>query len=92
MENDGHVVISLRDIPQGKNLSSQDLERQIPKNSSGVNWDAVNAVIQNLQDRLPELKTGIVRPSPQTPYRDVIKMMDQLKQFKFEGVGLSPLG
>lgn len=87
VEQNGSVTLSLRDMPNAKNLESQ-----VPANSSGVNWDSLNQKLQALKNQWPDLKTGIVRPSPQTPYKDVIKLMDQLKQFKFDGVGLSPLG
>ena len=85
--NDGNVTLSLRDLPK-----AQTLESQIPRNASGVNWDSLNVKLQALRNQWPDLKTGIVQPSSRTPYKDVIKLMDQLKQFKFEGVGLSPLG
>ncbi len=85
--NDGVVTLSLRDLPK-----AQSLESQIPRTTTGVNWESLNAKLQALRNQWPDLKTGIVQPSSQTPYKDVIRLMDQLKQFKFEGVGLSPLG
>lgn len=85
----GNVTLSLRDMPQ---MKAKSLESQIPANSNGVNWENLNSSLQALRNQWPDLKTGIVRPSPQTPYKDVIKLMDQLKQYKFDGVGLSPLG
>lgn len=85
--NDGVVTLSLRDLPK-----AQSLESQIPRTSTGVNWESLNTKLQALRNQWPDLKTGIVQPSSQTPYKDVIRLMDQLKQFKFEGVGLSPLG
>ena len=89
VEQNGIVTLSLRDMPKA---NAQNLESQILANSKGVNWESLNAKLQALRNQWPDLKTGIVRPSPQTPYKDVIKVMDQLKQFKFDGVGLSPLG
>ncbi len=85
--NDGVVTLSLRDLPK-----AQSLESQIPRTTTGVNWESLNTKLQTLRNQWPDLKTGIVQPSSQTPYKDVIRLMDQLKQFKFEGVGLSPLG
>ncbi len=85
--NDGVVTLSLRDLPK-----AQSLESQIPRTTTGVNWESLNTKLQALKNQWPDLKTGIVQPSSQTPYKDVIRLMDQLKQFKFEGVGLSPLG
>ncbi len=85
--NDGVVTLSLRDLPK-----AQSLESQIPRTATGVNWESLNTKLQALRNQWPDLKTGIVQPSSQTPYKDVIRLMDQLKQFKFEGVGLSPLG
>jgi biopolymer transport protein ExbD len=89
VEQNGNVTLSLRDLPNAK-TPVQD--SQIPAEKTGINWESLNNQLQALTSKWPDLKTGIVRPSPQTPYKDVIKMMDQLKQFKFEGVGLSPLG
>lgn len=92
IESNGQVNISLRDLPPSKAKKSANLESQIPRNRKGINWDTLNKKLENLKAQWPDLKTGIVRPSPQTPYKDVIRMMDQLKYYKFEGVGLSPLG
>lgn len=87
IENNGNVNLSLRDLPK-----ERQLEDSIRHDAAGVNWDRLGTKLQSLRAKWPELKTGIVRPSPQTAYKDVIKMMDQLKQFEFDGVGLSPLG
>lgn len=90
VENNGSVTLSLRDLPSTQ--KGQSLESEIPAHTSGVNWTQLNAKLQDLRAQWPDLKTGIVRPSPQTPYKDVIKLMDHLKEHKFDGVGLSPLG
>ena len=89
VEKDGNVTLSLRDLPQEK---VKNLESQIPRRADGVNWESLSTKLQALRTQWPDLKTGIVRPSRETPYKDVIKLMDQLKQYKFDGVGLSPLG
>jgi biopolymer transport protein ExbD len=87
VEKDGQVTLSLRDLPQNKTFESK-----VSPSSAGVNWNDLNVKLQALRSQWPDLKTGIVRPSAQTPYKDVIRLMDQLKQYKFDGVGLSPLG
>lgn len=87
VERDGTLNLSLRDLPQAKSL-----EDQVMHDASGVNWDTFTTKLQMLRAKFPDLKTAIVRPGPRTAYKDVIKLMDQLKQFEFDGVGLSPLG
>ncbi|MGZ3742710.1 MAG: ExbD/TolR family protein [Pseudobdellovibrionaceae bacterium] len=87
LAKDGAVQLSLRDLPQAKNL-----EESIAKTMAGVNWAALEAKIQALRLQWPELKTSIVRPEARTSYGDVIRLMDQLKKYQFDGVGLSPLG
>lgn len=84
---DGALTISLRDLPK-----TTQLENQIQKTADGINWNALEMKLQTLKKQWPDLKTGIVRPSAQTSYKDVIRLMDQLKASQFEGVGLSPLG
>lgn len=83
----GSVQLSMRDLPNKKTY-----EENIQGNGRGVNWTALEQKLQNLRAKWPELKTGIVRPEAQASYGDVIRIMDKLKQFQFEGVGLSPLG
>lgn len=87
LQKDGTVQLSLRDVPQEKNL-----EDQVTKTAAGVNWSVLEAKIQALRAKLPDLKTGVVQPEARTSYGDVIRIMDQLKKNQFEGVGLSPLG
>ena len=87
LTKDGNVQLSLRDVPQIKNL-----EDTIVKTATGVNWTALEAKIQALRAQVPELKTSIVRPEARASYGDVIRIMDQLKKNQFDGVGLSPLG
>lgn len=84
---DGALTISLRDLPK-----LAQVENQIQKTSEGINWNALEMKLQTLKKQWPDLKTGIVRPNAQTSYKDVIRLMDQLKASQFEGVGLSPLG
>lgn len=87
LDKEGGVVLSLRDLPQEKTL-----EDRVARNAKGVNWEILGSKLQALRSKWPELKTSIVRPGPQSSYGDVIRVMDQLKQNQFEGVGLSPLG
>jgi biopolymer transport protein ExbD len=87
LQKDGTVQLSLRDVPQAKNL-----EDTIAKSATGVNWSNVEAKIQALRSKWPDLKTSVVRPEGHVSYGDVIRLMDQLKKNQFEGVGLSPLG
>lgn len=87
LQKDGTVELSLRDVPQAKNL-----EHRVPKTAQGVNWESLDSKIQALRNQWPDLKTSIVRPEARAAYGDVIKIMDQLKKNQFDGVGLSPLG
>ncbi len=87
VEKDGNLTLSLRDLPQ-----ERQLEHRIGKIGGKVNWEGLNLKLQALRTQFPDLKTSIVRPGAQTAYGDVIKIMDQLKQNQFDGVGISPLG
>ncbi|RYZ90359.1 MAG: biopolymer transporter ExbD [Proteobacteria bacterium] len=87
LQKDGTVQLSLRDVPQVKNL-----EDSVSRTSTGVNWAVLESKIQTLRTKIPDLKTSIVRPEARVSYGDVIKIMDSLKKNQFEGVGLSPLG
>jgi biopolymer transport protein ExbD len=87
VDTQGTVQLSMRDLPNKKTY-----EEQIGSLGRGVNWAMLEAKLQILKQQWPDLKTGIVRPEAQASYGDVIKIMDQLKKFQFEGVGLSPLG
>jgi biopolymer transport protein TolR len=42
--------------------------------------------------KLPDLKTGIIRPEAHTNYGEVIQLMDQMKKQNITDLGLSPLG
>lgn len=84
---DGSVELSVRDLPK-----LQTSETRLAHSGKSVNWDALQAKLADLKAKYPDLKTGIVRPGAQSSYGDVIKIMDQLKENQFEGVGLSPLG
>lgn len=83
----GAVQLSLRDLPNAKRH-----EESIQASRGGVNWAALEKKLEGLRVQWPELKTGVVTPEAQAAYGDVIRIMDKLKQFQFEGVGLSPLG
>lgn len=87
VDTQGAVQLSMRDLPNKKTY-----EEQIRSSDRGVNWEVLEAKIQALKQQWPDLKTGVVRPEAQASYGDVIRIMDQLKKFQFEGVGLSPLG
>lgn len=83
----GGIQLSARDLPNAKRF-----EAQIQSSAQGVNWNQLERKLQALKQQFPDLKTGIVQPEAQAAYGDVIRIMDKLKQFQFEGVGLSPLG
>lgn len=88
VDNAGSIQLSMRDLPDKKTYE-EDVQRN---GAGGVNWALLEQKLQVLKDKWPDLKTGIVRPSAESAYGDVIQIMDKLKQFQFEGVGLSPLG
>jgi len=86
-EAQGDVTLSLRDLPRSPQVMETTLAGR-----SGIPWTHLEARLEQYRKQWPLLKTGIVQPSSQTPYRDVIRVMDHLKKLNFEGVGLSPLG
>ncbi|MFS4460345.1 ExbD/TolR family protein [Bdellovibrio sp. HCB2-146] len=87
VKSDGGLTLSLRDLPGAKKF-----EESISRSAKGVNWENLEARLQALRNKWPDLKTGVVLPEAQSSYGDVIRVMDKLKQFNFEGVGISPLG
>lgn len=87
VDTQGAIQLSMRDLPNKKTY-----EENINSVGRKVNWAQLEAKLQSLKQQWPELKTGVVRPEAQASYGDVIRIMDKLKQFQFEGVGLSPLG
>lgn len=87
VDTQGSIQLSMRDLPNKKTY-----EENINSVGRKVNWSQLEAKLQSLKQQWPELKTGVVRPEAQASYGDVIQIMDKLKQYQFEGVGLSPLG
>jgi biopolymer transport protein TolR len=87
LNRNGDVQIAARDLPK-----LQNYETKVASTLQGVNWLLLEKKLQALKLKFPELKTSIVHPEAQASYGDVIRIMDKLKQFQFEGVGLSPLG
>lgn len=87
INSQGGIQLSMRDLPNKKTY-----EDQVQGSGSEINWTVLEQKLQSLRSKWPELKTGIVRPAAEASYGDVIRIMDKLKQFQFEGVGLSPLG
>lgn len=83
----GGIELSARDLPNAKRY-----EDRIQSSTQGVNWALLEKKLEALKSKFPDLKTGVVRPEAQAAYGDVIRIMDKLKQYQFEGVGLSPLG
>ncbi|MGZ3771773.1 MAG: ExbD/TolR family protein [Bdellovibrio sp.] len=87
VNNHGGIQISMRDMPDKKTY-----EDQIQSLGQEVNWNLLEQKLQALRSKWPQLKTGIVKPEAEASYGNVIRIMDKLKQFQFEGVGISPLG
>ena len=87
VDTQGAVQLEMRDLPNKKTF-----DETIRASAKGVNWNALEEKLSELRQQWPDLKTGVVRPEAQASYGDVIRIMDKLKQFQFEGVGLSPLG
>lgn len=87
VDNQGGLQLQLKDLP---NKKAQELS--IRSQRGAVNWTAFEQQLGDLKNKWPELKTSVVMPEAKASYGDVIKIMDKLKQFQFEGVGLSPLG
>lgn len=87
VDNKGGLQLQLKDLP---NKKTQELS--IGSQRGTINWMAFEQQLGDLKNQWPELKTSVVMPEAKASYGDVIKIMDKLKQFQFEGVGLSPLG
>lgn len=88
VKSDGALTLSLRDLPGAKTYQ----ENIARSGTASINWKSLEKRLELLKAKFPDLKTSIVQPEAQSSYGDVIRVMDKLKQFNFEGVGISPLG
>jgi biopolymer transport protein TolR len=87
VSKDGNVRFSLRDIKE-----KMKLEYNVAGSAGAIDWKNVSSTIQMVKAKLPDLKTGIIRPEAHTNYGEVIQLMDQMKKQNITDLGLSPLG
>lgn len=85
VKNDGTVDLILKDVKE------KNLDVRLRGRDGQVDWGTLSQQLERLKSRLPELKTGIVRPEAGTRYGDVIRIMDSLKKIEISDIGLSPL-
>ncbi|MCB0392708.1 MAG: biopolymer transporter ExbD [Bdellovibrionales bacterium] len=88
MQSSGDVVFQLDEAPK-VNKALRDL--RVQNIEGAVNKEKVNEYLSELVKTLPHLRTGLVKPSAETLYEDIILLMDQFKKAGLVDLGVSPL-
>ena len=88
MQKDGDVVFQLEQAPKLK----RKLRKLRVKGLEGaLNKEAVELHLSTLVEKIPNLRTGLVKPNAETLYEDIILLMDQFKKAGLVDLGVSPL-
>lgn len=80
------VVIRIKDLDKG----ATTYEKVIRARANQIDWNEVATTIAVIRSRDSKLKTAMVVPSGKSPYRDVIKMIDQFRRSQVPDVGIAP--
>lgn len=84
--SDKRIVVSF------KGEGTSEKHKMIIKSSGGdFNWSAVNRVTEKAKVRFPKLTTALVLPDQTTKYKDIVKVIDELKKAQLPDVGVAPL-
>ncbi len=74
-----------------KNSKVQNGRYVVASVGQKINFDEVTRNLESIKARDPELVTGIIYPSAQTKYDELIHLMDQFKVGGIKDIGISPL-
>jgi len=54
-------------------------------------WNKLEHYLARVKKQQPNMKTALISPNKKTAYKDMIKLMDKMRQHKFTEIGINPL-
>ncbi len=89
MQKNGDVLFQVEQAP--KKLAHKLKTFLVPGENGQINPAAVLGHLEILKEALPEVEMALVKPNSETPYEDIIELMDQLKKIGLMNLGVAPL-
>ena len=80
------IVVSIK----GDTLK-KEVQRVFKSSNNEFNWSGVSQFVVVAKNKIPQLNTALVLPSQTTKYKDMIRMIDELKKVNMNDVGVAPL-
>ena len=88
-ESDGHLSLSVKN-PSPK---SKKHELSVVRGSSNnrANLSEARRLIEKIKKSEPNINIALILPAANSPYQDVVSVMDVLRQNKISEIGIAPL-
>jgi biopolymer transport protein TolR len=84
----GNIEFTLKNLDPSNSSYSYAI---VKSNRSSVNWESIEANIEQIKTRYPDINTVVVLPKGKSPYKDLVTLVDKFKKQSFKDVGISPL-
>lgn len=84
--SDKRIVVSFK----GEGTSEKH-KMVVKASGSDFNWSALNRITERAKTKFPKLTTALVLPDQSTKYKDIVKLVDELKKAQLPDVGVAPL-
>lgn len=79
------------DLKEAGHVPADLRKMKLVGDSGKFNFDSLAKILAQLKEKEPNLRTALIQPKAQTPYEDIIDLMDQFKKSGMADLGIVPL-
>ncbi len=91
INKEGGLVFKLENV-KGKKVSRALRRKKIEASEEGkIRIEEVREYAKDLLKKVPELNTALLQPNAETPYEELVALMDTFRSEGFSDLGVSPL-
>lgn len=79
------------DLKEAGHVPADMRKMKLAGESGKFNFDGLAKILSQMKEKEPNLRTALIQPKAQTPYEDIIDLMDQFKKSGMADLGIVPL-
>ncbi len=79
------------DLQQSQKVAAAFRKVSVPGLDGKTDLTQLNKVVEQMKAQEPQLRTALIQPKAQSPYEDIITLMDEFKKLSLVDLGVVPL-
>lgn len=79
------------DLQQSQKVAAAFRKVSVPGLDGKTDLTQLSKVVEQMKAQEPQLRTALIQPKAQSPYEDIITLMDEFKKLSLVDLGVVPL-